>query len=61
MQHQTTAAPAALRPLGGDLSPFARTCLEQCPDPDMLETIGRTFLATAAELRFVMGREVGHA
>lgn len=61
MQHQMKAAPAATRPGGGELSPFARTCLEHCPDPDMLEMIGRTFLATAAELRIVTGREVGHA
>ena len=50
-----------LRPLGGESSPFKRTCLEHCPDPDKLETIGRAFPATAAELRLVMSREVGHA
>ncbi len=60
MQHQTTAAPAATRPGGGELSPFARTCLAHCPDPEMLELIGRSFLVTAAELRGVIGRG-GHA
>lgn len=42
-----TGAPTRATPL----SDFALVCLKNCPDPDMLERIGRIFLDTAAELR----------
>jgi len=46
---------------GGQLSEFARTCVVQRLDPDLLETVGNIFLRAAAEIRGLVSMEAGHA